>query len=104
MLEHAIRLDLVKRCLEQALFLKLVVVIISDRGELLSFLIEELEVSGALVLHVLCLFGLVGPLILVTPFFVLFFFVVVIRIFEVVLLLGLFAVCRRLVRFLSEDC
>lgn len=42
MLEHAVRLHLVKWCLKQTLLLKFVVIIIGDRSEFLSLLIEEL--------------------------------------------------------------
>jgi hypothetical protein len=101
MLEHAVRLDLVKWRLEETLLFQLVVIIIGNRGELLSFFVKELEVGGALVLDVFRFFRFVGPLILVTPFFLVFFLIVA-SIFEVVLLLSLFAVCRRLMRVQLE--
>jgi hypothetical protein len=94
MLEHAVRLDLVQWRLEETLLFQLIVIIIiGNRGELLSFFVEELEIGGALVLDVFRFFRFIGPLIFVTPFFLVFFLIVA-GVFEVVLLLGLFAVCK----------
>jgi hypothetical protein len=52
MLEHAVRLNLVQRGLQETLLVHLVIVIIGKRAELLSLLVQELEIGSALVLNV----------------------------------------------------
>src|SRR5690242_5887821 len=87
MLEHAVRLDLVKRSLEKALLLEFVIVIvIVDTAELLGLFVQELEVSSALVLDFLFV-GLVIPVSFLLP--LLIFLVVLILICEVKVILPL---------------
>lgn len=49
MLEHAIWLHLVQRGLQKAFLVHVIIVIIGVGAELLSLLVEEVEVSGTLV-------------------------------------------------------
>lgn len=49
MLEHAIRLNLVQGCFQEALLVQIFIILISKRAELLSFLVEELEISSTFV-------------------------------------------------------
>ena len=96
MLEHAVRFDLVERGLEETLLLQFVVVIVvSNRCELLGFLVEEFKVSSALVLHVFRLLGFGGPFILIAP---LFFVLLIVEtgVLEIIFLLGFFAICINL--------
>jgi hypothetical protein len=98
MLEHAIWLDLVKRCFEEAfLFQLIVVIIIVESTELLSLFVQELEVGGALVLDILRLVRLVVPVCLLLPFLVLFLFEFS-GVIEVVFLLGFLTVYVALVK------
>jgi hypothetical protein len=92
-LEHAIWLDFVKRRLEQAFFLQLIVVVIVECAELLSLFVQELEVSSALILDILGLVCLVVPVGFLLPFFIFLLFEVS-RVVEVILLLGFFPVYR----------
>jgi hypothetical protein len=55
-------------------------------------LIEELKIRSALVFDVLRLVGLVVPILFLLPLFV-FVLVVIVRKFEVILLLRLFTIC-----------
>lgn len=52
MLEHAVWLKLVQRGLQETLLVHLVIVIVGKRAELLSLLVQELEIGSALVLNV----------------------------------------------------
>ena len=103
MLEHAIWLDLVKRCLEEAFFFQLIVVIIVESTELLSLVVQELEVGGALVLDILRLVRLVVPICLLLPFLVLFLFEFG-GVIEVVFLLGFFTVYFTLAELGKGTC
>lgn len=92
MLEHAVWFDLVERGLEETLLLQfIVIIVISNRCELLCFLIEEFKVGSALVLDVFRLLCFGGPFVLVAPLF-LILFIVKTRVFEVIFFLGFFAV------------
>jgi hypothetical protein len=91
MLEHAIRFDLIKRRLQETLLFQLIVIIICHGRELLRFLVEEFKVSGAFVLDIFFIFGFSSPLVLITPFFFVFF-IIVGRVLEVIFFLGIFTV------------
>jgi hypothetical protein len=91
MLEHAIWLDFVKRRLEKAFFLQLIVVVIVEGTELLSLFVQELEVGSAFILDILGLVCLVVPIGFLLPLFVFLLFEVS-GVVEVVLFLGFFAV------------
>ena len=92
MLEHAVGFNLVKRCFEESLLFQFIVLIIIVNGrKFLSFLVEELKVRGTLILDIFRLLGFSSPLVFVAPLFLLFF-VIVVRVFEIVFLLGLFTV------------
>ena len=89
-LEHAIWLDLVKRCLEETFLFQLIIVIVIDRTELLCLIlvslrlehqewciylfIQEVEISGTLVLDILGLVRLVVPVSFLFPLLVFLFF------------------------------
>lgn len=49
MLEHAVRLNLVQRSLEEAFLVKLIIVVIGELAELLGLLVQEVEVGSALI-------------------------------------------------------
>ena len=91
MLEHAIRFNLIKRRLQETLFLQLIVVVVGHRRELLRFFIKEFKVGGTLILDLIFILGFSSPLIFVTPLF-LVFFIVIGCIFEVVFFLSFLAV------------
>lgn len=98
MLEHAIRLDLVQGSLEETLLIQILVIVISIRAELLSLLVEELEIGGALIRNVtvqslLDLF--LVPLDLAIPVVLLIIFKVIIE-GKVGLLRSILTLCIRI--------
>ena len=93
MLEHAVWLDLVEGCLKKALLLEfIVIIIIVNATELLGLLVQELEISRALILNLLFV-ALVVPVDFLLPLLVFLVVLVVVSKVEVVFPLGFFAVC-----------
>lgn len=95
MLEHRVWLNLIQRCLKEALLLELIVVIIViDTAKLLSFFVQELEVSSAFVLD-LFFISLVVPVGFLFPLFVFLIVLVIVGEVKVVFPLGLLTVLQR---------
>jgi hypothetical protein len=102
-LKHAVWLNLVQRRLKEALFLKLVVILVVHGCKFLCLLIEEVEICGALILDITLAFvRFVVPIGFLLPFFVLLVLIIS-SIVEVVFFLGVFTVCTLVSSCLSKQ-